>query len=116
MTLLIVAAIRCNGSLLVHEKMFESRLYFVDNLVNAGANIVLCDPHRAVIIGKPDFEFHAIRSKAPDIRAGMALIIMALISKGESKIDNIEEFERGYENMDIKLRNIGANIERISDK
>ena len=113
LSLLIVACIRCNGSVLIHEKMFESRLYFVDNLINAGANIVLCDPHRAVIIGKPDFAFHPISSKAPDIRAGMALIIMALISDGESKIDNIEEFERGYENMEQKLRQLGANIERI---
>lgn len=112
LTLFIVASVRCEGAVLIHEKMFESRLYFVDDLITAGANIVLCDPHRAVIIGKPDFEFHPIICSAPDIRAGMALIIMALISNGESIIYNIEEFDRGYEDIEIKLKSLGANIEK----
>ena len=113
LTLFIVASVRCQGEVLIHEKMFESRLYFVDDLITAGANIVLCDPHRAVIIGKPDFAFHPIICRAPDIRAGMALIIMALLSNGESTIYNIQEFDRGYENMEIKLRSLGADIEKL---
>lgn len=107
----IVTAVRCSGTILVHEKLFESRLYFTDKLISMGAKIVLCDPHRAVIIG-PSM-LHATQLTSPDIRAGMALVIAALSANGTSLIQNIVQVDRGYEKIDERLRSIGAKIKRI---
>jgi len=110
----IVAATGCHGTVLVHEKMFESRMYFTDKLVGLGASIILCDPHRAVVVGPTRLRGGAVES--PDIRAGMALLIAALGAEGTSLIGNIRQIERGYERIDERLRGLGARIERVEDR
>jgi UDP-N-acetylglucosamine 1-carboxyvinyltransferase len=110
-SILVVTATQCRGTVLVHEKMFESRLFFVDALVGMGAKIVLCDPHRAVIIGPASLYGQELSS--PDIRAGMALLIASLKAKGRSVIHNIRQIDRGYEAIDNRLRQLGARIERV---
>lgn len=109
-SVMLVAATQAKGSTLIHEKMFESRLFFTDNLQAMGAQIILCDPHRAVIIGPSTLR--AARISSPDIRAGMALLIAALSAEGISRIHNIEQIDRGYEKIDARLNAIGANIKR----
>jgi UDP-N-acetylglucosamine 1-carboxyvinyltransferase len=110
----LVTAIQAKGSVLIHQKMFESRLFFVDKLIDMGAQIILCDPHRATIIGlNHKYKLRGIRMSSPDIRAGVALLIAALSASGKSIIDNIDQIDRGYHNIDGRLRAIGANIERI---
>jgi len=96
---------------LIHEKMFESRLYFVDRLIAMGAKIILCDPHRAVIVGPSPLYGQELSS--PDIRAGMALLIASLLAKGTSTIANVGQIDRGYQNIDRKLQALGAHLERI---
>ncbi|MFW6082418.1 MAG: UDP-N-acetylglucosamine 1-carboxyvinyltransferase [Chloroflexota bacterium] len=112
MSIAIVAASQAEGTVLVHEKMFESRLYFVDQLIAMGARIILCDPHRCVVQG-PSL-LHGEEVSSPDIRAGMALLIAALCAEGESLIRNIGQIDRGYECIDEKLTSLGAQVERIS--
>lgn len=107
----VVTATRARGSVLVHEKMFESRMFFTDKLVSMGARIILCDPHRVVVVGPS--ELHGARVESPDIRAGMAILIAALGAKGESRIRNAAQIERGYERIDERLAALGAQIERI---
>jgi UDP-N-acetylglucosamine 1-carboxyvinyltransferase len=106
----LVLATQCHGTVLIHEKMFESRLFFVDRLIGMGARIVLCDPHRAVVIG-PE-RLSGARLSSPDIRAGMALLIAALCAKGSSEIQNIIQIDRGFSRIDERLRAVGARIER----
>lgn len=106
----IVAATQCHGTVLVHEKMFESRMFFTDKLVGLGASIILCDPHRAVVVGPTRLRGGVVES--PDIRAGMALLIAALGAEGTSRIGNIHQIERGYERIDERLQALGARIER----
>jgi len=106
----LVVATQCRGTILIHEKMFESRMFFVDKLINMGARIVLCDPHRAVVVGPS--RLRGAELESPDIRAGMALLIAALAAEGESEIHNIRQIERGYERIDERLRALGAEIER----
>ncbi len=113
MSIAIVAATQCHGMILIHEKMFESRLFFVDKLVGMGARIVLCDPHRAVISGPATL--HGGKVESPDIRAGMAMLIAALAARGTSTIHNVGQIERGYERIDERLRALGAEIERLDD-
>ena len=113
MSTTIVTATQCSGMLLVFEKMFESRLFFVDKLIGMGARIVLCDPHRAVISGPSALKGGIVES--PDIRAGMAMILAALAADGQSTIHNIGQIERGYEKIDQRLRELGADIERVDD-
>ncbi|WP_418509748.1 UDP-N-acetylglucosamine 1-carboxyvinyltransferase [Corallibacter sp.] len=114
LSIILVVATQARGSVLVHQKMFESRLFFVDKLIDMGAKIILCDPHRATVIGH-DFksQLKATTMTSPDIRAGVSLLIAALSAKGTSTIHNIEQIDRGYENIDERLRAIGAKIERI---
>jgi UDP-N-acetylglucosamine 1-carboxyvinyltransferase len=107
----VVAATQVEGSVIIHEKMFESRLYFVDQLIDMGAKIVSCDPHRVVIIGRS--QLHGAKISSPDIRAGMALLIAGLAAEGESEIHHIEQIDRGYEYIDARLRQLGAKIERV---
>ncbi len=107
----LVAATQCEGTILVHEKMFESRMFFTDKLVSMGAGIILCDPHRAVVVGPSPLRGGSMES--PDIRAGMALLIAALGAEGQSIIHNIRQIERGYERIDERLRSLGAQIERV---
>jgi len=107
----LVVATQCKGTVLVHEKMFESRLFFVDKLIAMGARVVLCDPHRVVVVGPAQLTGAVVES--PDIRAGMALLIAALAAHGESEIRNIGQIERGYERIDERLRALGADIERV---
>ena len=111
LSILLVAATQCEGTILVHEKLFESRLFFVDKLRGMGARIVLCDPHRAMVVGPA--KLHAEHVTSPDIRAGVALLIAAMCAEGTSLIDNIYMIDRGYENLDLRLNAIGAKIERI---
>jgi len=111
MSIAIVTATQCAGMLLVFEKMFESRLFFVDKLIGMGARIVLCDPHRAVIAGPSALRGQVVES--PDIRAGMAILLAALAAEGESVIHNIGQIERGYERIDERLRGLGAEIRRV---
>ncbi|MCC8180057.1 MAG: UDP-N-acetylglucosamine 1-carboxyvinyltransferase [Planctomycetes bacterium] len=106
----LVAATQTAGSVMIHEKMFESRLFFVDQLLDMGAQVVLCDPHRAVVVGP--VELHGSRMHSPDIRAGMALLAAALAAKGRSVIENVTQIDRGYERIDERLRFLGARIER----
>lgn len=114
LSVLLVVATQARGEVLIHQKMFESRLFFVDKLIDMGAKIILCDPHRAVIIGHGfKSQLKATQMTSPDIRAGMSLLIAALSAKGTSTIQNIEQIDRGYENVDIRLRQLGAKIERI---
>jgi len=107
----LVTATQCTGNILVHEKLFESRLFFTDKLISMGARIVLCDPHRALIIGPS--KLYAQKMSSPDIRAGMALVIAALCAEGESEIQNILQIDRGYENIDERLQSLGAKIKRV---
>ncbi len=110
----LVTATQCKGSVLIHQKMFESRLFFVDSLIEMGARIILCDPHRATVIGiGRQYSLRGIRMSSPDIRAGVALLIAALSAKGESIIENIEQIDRGYERIEERLVSIGADISRI---
>lgn len=110
----LVVATQAKGSVLIHQKMFESRLFFVDKLIEMGAQIILCDPHRATVIGlNRQIMLRGITMSSPDIRAGVALLIAALSAKGKSRIDNIEQIDRGYQNIDTRLNAIGAEIERV---
>tara|TARA_B100000767_G_scaffold10365_1_gene10111 strand:+ start:573 stop:1883 length:1311 start_codon:yes stop_codon:yes gene_type:complete len=115
LSIVLVIATQAKGSVLIHQKMFESRLFFVDKLIDMGAKIILCDPHRATVIGH-DFEYSlkATTMVSPDIRAGISLLIAALSAKGTSIIQNIEQIDRGYENIDERLRAIGAKITRLN--
>ena len=110
----LVAATQCEGTILIHEKMFESRLFFADKLISMGARMILCDPHRVVVIGPS--ELHGGTVESPDIRAGMGLLIAALGAKGRSEIYNIGQIERGYERIDERLRALGAEIERADSR
>jgi len=110
----LVTATQAKGSVLIHQKMFESRLFFVDKLIDMGAQIILCDPHRATVIGlNRQHSLRGIRMSSPDIRAGVALLIAALSAKGVSIIDNIEQIDRGYQDIDVRLQKLGAEIRRI---
>ncbi len=114
LSIVLVTAIQAKGSVLIHQKMFESRLFFVDKLIDMGARIVLCDPHRAVVIGlEREQALRGITMSSPDIRAGVALLIAALSAEGKSIIQNIEQIDRGYQYIDERLRHIGADIRRI---
>ena len=113
LSVLIVVATQARGSVLFHQKMFESRLFFVDKLIDMGAQIILCDPHRAVVVGHDrKIKLRAQRMSSPDIRAGIALLIAAMSANGTSRIDNIEQIDRGYENIENRLNALGANIRR----
>lgn len=115
LSVLIVVATQAQGSVLFHQKMFESRLFFVDKLIDMGAQIILCDPHRAVVVGHDRrVRLRAGRMASPDIRAGIALLIAAMSAKGTSRIDNIEQIDRGYENIEERLRMLGARIQRVN--
>ncbi len=110
----LVVATQAKGSVLIHQKMFESRLFFVDKLIDMGAQIILCDPHRATVIGLDrEHKLRGVRMTSPDIRAGVALLIAALSADGKSRIDNIEQIDRGYQHIDERLRRLGADIRRI---
>ncbi len=110
----LVVATQARGSVLIHQKMFESRLFFVDKLIDMGAQIILCDPHRATVIGLDrEHRLRGVRMSSPDIRAGVALLIAALSAEGRSRIDNIEQIDRGYQRIDERLRALGAEIERV---
>ena len=113
-SIVLVVATQAKGTVLIHQKMFESRLFFVDKLIDMGAQIILCDPHRANIIGLDrSHQLKALRMASPDIRAGVALLIAALSADGTSIIDNIDQIDRGYQNIDGRLKQLGAQIERI---
>lgn len=113
-SVILVTAIQAKGSVLIHQKMFESRLFFVDKLIDMGAQIILCDPHRATVIGlNREHRLRGIRMSSPDIRAGVSLLIAALSAKGTSIIDNIDQIDRGYQNIDGRLNALGAQIRRI---
>jgi UDP-N-acetylglucosamine 1-carboxyvinyltransferase len=114
-SVLIVVATQARGSVLFHQKMFESRLFFVDKLIDMGAQIILCDPHRAVVVGHDHCrQLRAGRMTSPDIRAGIALLIAALSAKGTSRIDNIAQIDRGYEDIENRLNALGAHIQRTN--
>ena len=114
LSVLIVVATQARGSVLFHQKMFESRLFFVDKVIDMGAQIILCDPHRAVVVGHDhQFQLRAGRMTSPDIRAGIALLIAAMSANGTSRIDNIAQIDRGYEDIEARLNALGAKIERI---
>ena len=110
----LVTAIQARGSVLIHQKMFESRLFFVDKLIDMGAQIILCDPHRATVIGLArEHQLRGMHMTWPDIRAGVALLIAAMAAQGVSHIDNIEQIDRGYEHIDERLNALGAKIKRV---
>ena len=114
LSIILVVASQAKGSVLIHQKMFESRLFFVDKLIDMGAQIILCDPHRATVIGLDhEYQFKATTMTSPDIRAGVSLLLAALAADGESTIHNIEQIDRGYQNIDTRLNAIGAQITRI---
>jgi UDP-N-acetylglucosamine 1-carboxyvinyltransferase len=114
LSVILVVATQAKGSVLIHQKMFESRLFFVDKLIDMGAKIILCDPHRATVIGlNKEISLRPSVMSSPDIRAGIALLIAAMSAPGISIIHNIEQIDRGYENIDIRLNALGAKIERI---
>ena len=114
-SILLVVATQAKGSVLVHQKMFESRLFFVDKLIDMGAQIILCDPHRATVIGMDrKTPLRGIQMTSPDIRAGVSLLIAAMSAKGKSTIHNIEQIDRGYQNIDERLNALGASIKRIN--
>lgn len=114
LSIVLVTATQAKGSVLIHQKMFESRLFFVDKLIDMGARIVLCDPHRAVVIGlEREQPLRGITMSSPDIRAGVALLIAALSAEGKSVIQNIEQIDRGYQFIDERLKNLGADIKRV---
>lgn len=113
LSIVLVIATQAKGTVLIHQKMFESRLFFVDKLIDMGAQIILCDPHRATVIGLDrKFRLKGIKMSSPDIRAGVALLIAALSASGESEISNIDQIDRGYQNIDTRLRSLGADITR----
>ncbi|NDV77580.1 UDP-N-acetylglucosamine 1-carboxyvinyltransferase [Dysgonomonas sp. 511] len=112
-SVLLVVATQARGSVLIHQKMFESRLFFVDKLIDMGAQIILCDPHRATVIGTGKRPMRATTMTSPDIRAGIALLIAAMCADGKSTIHNIEQIDRGYQNIDVRLNQLGANIMRL---
>ena len=116
LSIILVIATQAKGTVLIHQKMFESRLFFVDKLIDMGAKVILCDPHRATVIGH-DFksQLKATKMTSPDIRAGISLLIAALSASGTSIINNIEQIDRGYENIEARLKSIGAKIERIEN-
>ena len=114
MSIAIVTASQCTGMVLMHEKMFESRMFFVDKLIGMGARIVLCDPHRAIVSGPS--RLRAATVESPDIRAGMAMLLAALCAEGTSTINNVGQIERGYERIDERLNALGARIERVEDR
>ena len=111
MSIAVVTATQAQGTVIIHEKMYESRLFFVDKLIAMGAQIILCDPHRAVVVGPSRLSGQHVSS--PDIRAGMALVLAALVAEGETRIGNVEQIDRGYQEIDAKLRLLGAKIERL---
>jgi UDP-N-acetylglucosamine 1-carboxyvinyltransferase len=114
LSIILVVATQAKGSVLIHQKMFESRLFFVDKLIDMGAQIILCDPHRATVIGLDrQFPLRGIEMVSPDIRAGVSLLIAALSANGKSIIHNIEQIDRGYQDIDIRLQKLGAQIKRI---
>ena len=114
LSIILVTATQAKGSVLVHQKMFESRLFFVDKLIDMGAQIILCDPHRATVIGiNKQYPLKGISMTSPDIRAGVSLLIAALSAKGKSTIHNVHQIDRGYQNIDTRLNNIGAEIKRL---
>jgi len=114
LSIVLVVATQARGSILMHQKMFESRLFFVDKIIDMGAQIILCDPHRAAVIGLDRHHpLRGITMSSPDIRAGVALLIAALSAEGKSVIQNIEQIDRGYQNIDERLRSLGAQIQRI---
>jgi UDP-N-acetylglucosamine 1-carboxyvinyltransferase len=114
LSIILVVATQAKGSVLIHQKMFESRLFFVDKLIDMGAQIILCDPHRATVIGlNREHDLKGIEMTSPDIRAGVSLLIAALSAKGKSVIHNIEQIDRGYQDIEYRLNNIGADIRRI---
>lgn len=114
LSILLVTAIQAKGSVLIHQKMFESRLFFVDKLIDMGAQIILCDPHRAVVIGlEREQQLRGITMSSPDIRAGVSLLIAALSAEGKSTIQNIEQIDRGYQYIDERLKKLGADIKRV---
>lgn len=116
LSVLIVVATQARGSVLIHQKMFESRLFFVDKLIDMGAQIILCDPHRAVVVGHDRKKtLRAGRMTSPDIRAGIALLIAAMSAQGKSRIDNIAQIDRGYEDIEKRLNQLGAHIERVDN-
>ncbi|MCO6025265.1 UDP-N-acetylglucosamine 1-carboxyvinyltransferase [Prevotella cerevisiae] len=116
LSVLLVVATQARGTVLIHQKMFESRLFFVDKLIDMGAQIILCDPHRAVVVGHDrKRQLRAGRMTSPDIRAGIALLIAAMNAKGTSRIDNIEQIDRGYQNIEQRLNHIGAKITRVTE-
>lgn len=112
-SVLLVVATQAKGSVLIHQKMFESRLFFVDKLIDMGAQIILCDPHRATVIGTGRRSMRATTMTSPDIRAGIALLIAAMCAEGKSIIHNIDQIDRGYQNIDVRLNQLGANIMRM---
>jgi UDP-N-acetylglucosamine 1-carboxyvinyltransferase len=114
LSVFLVVATQAKGSVLIHQKMFESRLFFVDKLIDMGAQIILCDPHRATVIGLDNkYKLRGTIMSSPDIRAGVALLIAALSADGISTIHNIEQIDRGYEQIDVRLNQLGANIQRL---
>jgi UDP-N-acetylglucosamine 1-carboxyvinyltransferase len=114
LSIVLVVATQAKGSVLIHQKMFESRLFFVDKLIDMGAQIILCDPHRATVIGlNRQFQLKGVTMSSPDIRAGVSLLIAALSAQGKSTIHNIEQIDRGYQNIDLRLNKLGAEIKRI---
>ena len=113
-SIILVVATQAKGTVLIHQKMFESRLFFVDKLIDMGAQIILCDPHRATVVGlNRTQQLHAVKMASPDIRAGVALLIAALSAEGTSIIENIDQIDRGYQNIDSRLRELGVDIKRI---
>ena len=115
LSIILVVSAQAKGSVLIHQKMFESRLFFVDKLIDMGAKIILCDPHRATVIGlNHQFKFKPTKMSSPDIRAGVSLLLAALAADGESTIENVEQIDRGYQDIDTRLNAIGAQITRIN--
>ena len=114
LSIVMVTAIQAKGNVLIHQKMFESRLFFVDKLIDMGAQIILCDPHRATVIGlNKENVLRGIEMTSPDIRAGVSLLIAALSAEGKSVIHNINQIERGYQHIEERLKNLGADIRRV---
>ena len=114
LSILLVVATQAKGSVLIHQKMFESRLFFVDKLIEMGAQIILCDPHRAVVVGhNREIPLRARRMVSPDIRAGIAMLIAAMSAEGTSRIDNVTQIDRGYECIEARLNALGAHITRV---
>ena len=114
LSVMLVVATKAKGSVLIHQKMFESRLFFVDKLIDMGAQIILCDPHRAVVIGLGErFHLKGMTMTSPDIRAGITLLIAAMCAEGTSTIHNIDQIDRGYQQIDRRLNALGAKLERV---